>query len=90
MIGEEAVDRSGLVGWEGEDVGEAAAREDDRFAGFFWRGDGGSGDDLGGADGGNVGAGAGEGRVKHPAGAVVEGAICGDALAAVAGDAVVT
>ena len=90
MVGEPGLHGGGLVGGEGEDVGEAAAGVDDGFAGFFGLGDGGVGLDLRGADGGDVGAGAGEGGVEFARGAVVVFARGGvDALAAVAGDAVV-
>ncbi len=90
VVAEEGLHGGGLVVRQGEDVGEAAAGEDDGFARLFGLDDGGAGLDLGGADGGDVGAGAGEGRVEEAGGAVVvlfrDGV---DAAAAVAGDAVV-
>ena len=87
-LGEVVFDGSGLVGGQGEDIGEAATGEDDGFAGLFGLGDGGVGDDLGGADGGDVGAGAGERGVEDTGGAVVVLAGFGvDALAAVTCDA---
>lgn len=56
MVGEVGCYGGGLVTGEGEDVAEAAAGVDYGFAGFFWRGDAGAGDDLRGAYGGYVGA----------------------------------
>ena len=91
MVAEEGLHGRGLVVREGEDVGEAAAGVDDCFARFFGRGDGGAWSDLRGADGGDVGAAAGEGRVEDAGGAVVvpfRDRV--DAAAAVAGDAVVS
>lgn len=79
-----------LVGREGEDVREAAAGEDDCFAGLFGLRDGSVGDDLRGANGGDVGACGGKTRVEDPRGTVVVLLCCGvDALAAVAGDTAV-
>lgn len=86
---EPALHGGGLVGGEGEDVGEAAAGEDDGFASFLGLGDGSARHDLRGADGGHVGACGREGGVEAPAAPVVVGAIGCDALAAVARNAVV-
>ena len=60
MVCKEGFDGCGLVGREGKDVGEATPRENDGLAGFFRLGDGGAGDDLGSANGSDVGAGSGE------------------------------
>lgn len=57
MVGEEGFHGCGLVVGEREDIGKAAAGEDDGFAGFLGGYDGGTGADLRGADGGDVGAG---------------------------------
>ena len=56
VVGEVGGDGGGLVAGFGEDVAEAAAGVDDRFAGLFGGGDAGAGDDLRRADGGDVGA----------------------------------
>ena len=90
VVCEPGFDSSGLVRREGEDVREAAAGEDNCFASFFWCGDGGAGNDLRRADGGDVGAGGWEARVEHARGAVIVGAVWGDTLASVASDAIVT
>ena len=90
MVAEPSLHGVGLVIREREDVGEAAAGVDDGFAGFFGRGDGRARLDLRGADGGDVGAAAGEGGVEDAGGAVVVKFGDGvDASAAVAADAVV-
>ena len=57
VVGEVGFHGAGLVGWEREDVAETAAGVDDCFAGFFGAGHAGAGDDLRGADGGDVRAG---------------------------------
>lgn len=87
MSGEESVNGGCLVSGKGENVGEAAAGVDDGFTGLLWCGDGGAGGDLGSANGGHVGAGAGECWVEHAAGTVVVGTVRGEAVTAVAGDA---
>jgi hypothetical protein len=65
---------AGLIVGLGKYIAEAAAAVDDCFAGFFGRGDACARDDLGCADGGDVGAGGGEGGVEGATGAAVVGA----------------
>lgn len=89
VVREPALHGGGLVARQVEDVREAAAGVDDSFAGLLGLSDGGAGLDLGGTHGGDVRACWGEGWVEHAGGAAVVGPVGVDALASVAGDAVV-